>query len=157
MNPCTVDWGDVATWVSGIATLVAVAVALVFSVRGERRQRAIEVSQVHAWVQQHSDPSDPRWKLIVSNKTDYPITRWLVLISWDADGVGHTDTVDHEEMGIIPPGVQSFDWKSPDDPPTTDSRLSVTISFKDGDGRTRRRLPDGALKSVPRSERAALQ
>jgi hypothetical protein len=145
-----VNWGPVSEWVSGVATLLAVGVALVFPLRLEREQRNAKYAAVFAWFEvTRSEDGDPIGTLWVTNNTDFPIYEWTVTALWPSVGARDRSTVTtgHTDHGLLPPGRHDFVFSGgPDfDLPTNDAEVKVDISFRDASGRQRRRFATGLL------------
>ena len=82
-------FGTVGGWVSGLASVAAVCVALFFAGRDGRRRdiekRFADVRArtcVYCWVAKLDDEDDERdgWYLFIMNNTPTSVTRWQVLI-----------------------------------------------------------------------------
>ena len=151
----TVQWGAVSDWVSGVATATAVIVALVFSLRLERQQRAAELAAVHAWFELRPAADGQRGGVLwLVNDTSYPIYDWSVAVSWRAQGSEPVEIeIGRGDHGLIPPGRRAeFTLRdSPDTPlPANDADVAVELRFRDATGRERCRMPGGKLKRAGR-------
>jgi hypothetical protein len=138
-----VVWGPVSEWVSGVATTLAVAVALTFSLRAERAQRETQLASVYAWFELGANAmSDQAGILWLVNNTEFPIYEWDVKVSWPTGaspdvilGTGHV------EHGLLPPGRHDFVLRPGDDAdlPNNDASVAVSLQFRDAAGRRRER------------------
>jgi hypothetical protein len=142
-----VRWGDVATWLSGAGTVGAVATALTFSLRQERREKESELCRVYGWMIRHDGEERERWELVISNGTEYPLYRWQVKLSWDAlNGEACTDSVSETDVGLVPPGRQSYDWIPTHETPPVDAQVRCDTYFVDSVGGGRVRTSEGRLR-----------
>jgi hypothetical protein len=142
-NVAIIVWGDVSSWVAGVGTFSAVVVALYFSIRQVREQRADKLRSVYAWTEY--DQSDG-WYLILQNLTNYPIYSWSVDLSWSSsEGINGVDGVDNKMLGLVPPGQQRYSWEPKKVIPAEDSAVRVSITFRDADGVSCVRASDGLL------------
>ena len=152
----TVEWGSVSEWVSGIATVVAVTSALVFSLRSEHEQRDSRLAAVYSWFEiTRAENNLSVGTLWLTNNTDSPIYEWTVLVSWP-----RTETPDQQtaatgsrDHGLLPPGKHPFEFSAPPEAPlpANDSVVHVELSFVDAQGRQRRRTSSGKLFSGRRA------
>jgi len=141
----TIQWGDVASWVSGIGTISATGAALYFALRQEGRAEASELGRVYCWARRPVGETD--WELVVENGTEYPIYRWKADLTWaDPQGAQQHDSVSDDEVGLLPPGRERFDWKPQGQTPPVDAQVAVEIRFRDRQGRFRVRTAEGGLK-----------
>jgi hypothetical protein len=146
-------YGPLSDWFAGAGTFAAVATALVFSVRGDRRSEDARLRAVYAWCEMQQVPGrPPEWLIFVNNQTQFPIVEWQVLLSWTSPSNSEVvrESIDHDSSGVVPPGRHSFPWSPSSDPPANDAQVSVTLSFTDGSGQRVTRMRD-PLK--PRSAR----
>jgi hypothetical protein len=140
-----IDYGPLSDWFAGAGTFAAVATALVFSVRGDRRSEDARLRAVYAWCEKQQDSRDsPEWLIFVNNQTQFPINEWQVLLSWTSPSKEEVvrESIDHAMSGVLPPGRHSFPWTPSSDPPTNDAQVSVTLSFTDGSGQRVSRTRD---------------
>jgi len=137
--------GDLAQWVSGMATFLAVVVALIFSLRQDRRADEEARAKVHVWTVHERG----EWQLVISNRTSYPIYRWKVTLNWSVGPKKFEDHVSQEDEGIIPPGEFRYAW-TPEDMAraTVDASVSAQIDFTDHRGKNWRRQTSGELKNL---------
>jgi len=144
-----IQWGSVSDWVSGVATVVAVIVALTFSLRSEREQRNAKLAAVYAWAEIAQD-ADRTGTLWLTNNTECPIYEWNIAVSWtDDDGEQRRASTGHSEYGLLPPGRHSFDFNSVDVAlPRNDATVRVQLDFRDAQGRPFRRLSSGKLEKL---------
>lgn len=147
------DWfGDIGTWFSGIATFLAVAVALFYSRRQDRRETEQTLQNVYAWMQK---AVNGRWQIVANNGTGAPIFDWNVTIKWDVDGEEVYDFHSEENLGILPPGQKS--WPLPPEAsqllPIVDSKIRVSIEFVDRNGQRWTRSETNALSSAQKGSR----
>jgi hypothetical protein len=106
---------------------------------------------VYAWTRRRERPDtgEPYWILIVNNGTEYPIFRWKATLSWaEPGGTVRIDTVSDEDVGLLAPGEQRYEWAAPGQPPGVDARVEVDLLFKDRFGGSQNRAPSGELKAV---------
>jgi hypothetical protein len=146
-------YGPLSDWFAGAGTFAAVATALVFSVRGDRRSEDARLRAVYAWCEMQQAPGrPPEWLIFVNNQTQFPIVEWQVLLSWTSPSNGEVvrESIDHDSSGVLPPGRHSFPWSPSSDPPANDAQVSVTLSFTDGSGQRVTRMRD---PQKPRSTR----
>jgi hypothetical protein len=139
----TVVWGPVSEWVSGIATSLAVAVALTFSLRAERTQREAQLASVYAWFELGADATgDQAGILWLVNNTEFPIYEWDVELSWTTGANARlTLGTGHAEHGLLPPGRHDFVLRPGEDGdlPANDASVAVSLRFRDAAGRQRKR------------------
>lgn len=144
-----IQWGTVSDWVSGVATVVAVIVALTFSLRSEREQRNARLASVYAWVEvsQGIDRSGTLW---LTNNAEYPIYDWHATVSWaDGQGAAKQAGTGSAEYGLLPPGRHSFTFADArSELPRNDAAVSVQLEFRDAQGRRLRRLSTGKLETL---------
>jgi hypothetical protein len=141
-----ITYGPLSDWFAGAGTFAAVATALVFSVRGDRRSEDARLRAVYSWCELRRAPDEPvEWLIFVNNQTQFPINQWHVLLAWNSPStnVAVRESIDHSTSGVVPPGRHSFPWTPSSDPPANDAQVSVTLSFTDGSGQrvTRTRDP----------------
>lgn len=148
MSASDLDWGSVSDWLSGVATVIAVVVALVFSLRAERDQRDSKLAAVYAWFAIPQTESAQGGNLWVKNDTASPLYEWSVTVTWPMSK-GDTATVStgHGDHGLLPPGTHYFPLTGTEARPlpANDADVQVEITFKDAQGRTLRRLATGKL------------
>lgn len=141
------EWGTVSEWVSGIATSVAVAVALVFSLRQDREQRERKLASVYAWLELEPGAS-AILKLI--NNTDFPIYEWEAIVAWPRAGLGEfaIEPMSSSDWGLLVPGTHEVEFNNTSGYPLpkNDAEIDVELRFRDASGRARRRLSTGQLK-----------
>jgi len=144
-----VQWGSVSEWVSGIATSLALILALFLAVRQEIRENDGRLNAVYAWPEMHDGPDNAStWRIVVENGTTYPIYEWSIEISWvsPTDGKQIVETFGHEEGGIVIPGRNTFpDWEPSGSIPPSDSQVKVEVSFRNASDHLIRRLSTGKL------------
>lgn len=145
------QWGSVSEWVSGIATTIAVIVALVFSMRSERDQREATLASVYAWVEIRRAQTEGGGRvgvLSVANDTHYPIYKWTIRIEWDAPG-GQVEShsLDESVHGLLLPGTRTLEIDEGGGVllPSHDAAFSVDLRFCDANGQMRHRMPTGKL------------
>lgn len=123
-------FGDLGTWVSGIATFLAVIVAVFYSRRQDRRETEQLVHNVYAWMQK---ASNGLWHIVVSNGTGAPIYDWAVTIKWKVDDEEVFDVYSQDDLGMLPPAQKS--WPLPlqasEVLPDNDAKIKVSIEFLD--------------------------
>jgi hypothetical protein len=135
--------GDIAEWVSGVGSLLAVIVALWFSMQSRRDLQYERLLQVTAWVE--NVEGQEGWKLVTQNSTQQPIFSWVCTIKWQtADGRNCSYVATQANAGIIPPGHSEFEW-TPDDEPQGEAGIRTSLTFLDSMGRTWTRLDTGRL------------
>lgn len=148
MSISDLNWGSVSDWVSGVATVVAVITALVFSLRTEREQRDNKLAAVYAWFEIIQTSAGTKGKLWVTNNTDYPIYKWEVTVAWPAgDGAETRVSTGDSDYGLLPPGKYDFGLSGADGRtlPDNDANARVELTFRDAQDRTLRRLATGKL------------
>ncbi|WP_067464021.1 hypothetical protein [Actinomadura macra] len=142
-----IEWGAVSGWVSGLATTVAVIIALTFSLRSERAQRNVQFASVHAWMEltQGTERTGILW---LTNNTEFPIYEWHIKVSWiDERGAEAQAETGSTEHGLLPPGRHSFAFDGARLAlPSNDAMVRVQLEFRDAQGRRLRRLPSGKLE-----------
>lgn len=151
-----VEWGAISDWVSGIATAIAVVVALVFSLRAERDQRNAHLAAVHAWFEGDapSDEGSVSGSLIVVNSTDYPIYVWRAVVGWSGPtGESSQLTATSAALGLLPPGRHDYPLTTSEggasgELPANDAQVKVTMTFTDASGRVLQRAPGGKLRKL---------
>jgi hypothetical protein len=123
-------FGDLGTWVSGLATFAAVVVAVFYSQLQERRAREQSLHNVYAWMQK--SPQGP-WQIVVSNGTGAPIYDWSITIQWDRGGEEVWDGYTHEDFGILPPAQKTYPLapEASEVLPDNDAKIRMTIEFVD--------------------------
>lgn len=145
---------DLAAWVSGIGSLLAVVVALWFSVQARRDLVYERLLQVHAWVENLG--ADRGWKLVVQNSTEQPIFTWVCAVRWSNHDAGsQSDLLTHANAGIIPPGRSEFPW-TPEHAPRGEAGIGASFTFVDAVGRVWTRLGTGSLAKASASDKALL-
>lgn len=142
-----IAWGSVSDWVSGVATVLAVVIALIFSLRAESETTDQRLAAVYAWFVVNHGTGE----LWLHNATEIPIYRWSVIVSWPT-GPSQTKSVNaaSDTFGILPPGRFSFSLQGADSLPSNDSVVQVDLRFTDARQRNRRRTPTGRLLSERR-------
>lgn len=141
------EWfGDIGTWFAGIATFMAVAAAIFYSHRQDRRETEQSLQNVYAWMQM---AANGRWQIVVNNGTGAPINDWIVTIKWDVQGEEVFDNHSEEDLGIIPPGQKSWPLLPEASRllPIIDSKIRVSIEFVDRNGQRWLRDESNALIS----------
>jgi len=131
-------YGPLSEWFSGLATATAVATALYFSYRGERRSEDARLRAVYAWCERQISPGRaPNWVIVINNGTQFPIDEWRVILTWTPPGGATTisESIDHEFEGVVPPGKHLYPWVPSAQLPESDAQVKVDITFKDGSGR----------------------
>jgi hypothetical protein len=143
------QWGTVGEWVSGLATVVAVVVALTFALRSELEQRNTQLAAVYAWVEVAQDAKRTA-TLWLTNNTDYPIYDWRIEVSWtDEDEAQRQAETGSTEHGLLPPGRHSFAFTGVSLAlPSNDTKVRVRLDFRDARGRRLRRLSSGKLEKL---------
>lgn len=141
----SIVYGPLSDWFAGAGTFAAVATALVFSVRGDRRSEDARLRAVYAWCERQQIPGGhAEWLIFVNNQTQFPINEWHVLLSWTSPANNEVvrESIDHSTSGVVPPGRHTFPWTPSSDPPANDAQVSVTLSFTDGSGQRVSRTRD---------------
>ena len=151
-------WGDVGTWVAGIATVLAFITAFYFSRRQERRSVEMELANVYAWMEYGDSPdsdgtTSDDWSLVVNNRTEAPLYKWTVRIWWQVDGKEDKDLIGEDDLGIIPPGLRVYPLSEASQLPNNDAQVRVAIDFVDRLGQFRTRTETGAMIKHPRRKR----
>lgn len=152
----TVAWGSVSDWVSGVATVIAVASALIFSLRSEHEQRDNKLAAVYSWFEiTHRDNNGTVGTLWLTNNTDCPIYEWNVQVTWPKANTAdqQTATTGSADHGLLPPGKHPFEFTAPPEAPLppNDSVVRVELAFVDSQGHRRRRTASGKLFSGRRA------
>ena len=155
MNPLaftaqiSLQWGTVGEWVSGVATVIAVVIALTFSLRSERERRNAQQAAVYAWLEvaQEAEPTGTLW---LTNNTESPIYDWHIAVSWaDDEGTQRQAETGSTEYGLLPPGRHSFAFTGVNGAlPSNDAAVGVRLDFRDAQGRRLRRLSTGRLEKL---------
>jgi hypothetical protein len=140
------NWGSVSDWVSGIATAVAVVVALIFSLRAERHEREQKLGAVYAWFTIQRDANAESGILWLHNATEVPIYEWRVRVEYLHNDEEVEVSTGSEDLGILPPGRFSFPLHGTHSLPSNDSAVRVKLRFRDANGRGLSRTPTGALQ-----------
>jgi hypothetical protein len=87
--------GTLGAWLSALATLVAVSLALLDSARLRRDARRTELRDLAAWMEPvRSQDGQRGWQLVVRNGTKYPISHWFASpngehADWHACSIKH--------------------------------------------------------------------
>ena len=137
------DGSVAADWVSGIGSLLAVAVALWFSAQETRERRRERLASVTMWAENSGDPSG--WKLVAVNDTAQPIFSWSCLLDYEAPEGHIAEVLRHIDVGILPPGRFEFPWQ-PTAALLQESNVIPTLAFRDASGGVWMRSPMGALR-----------
>lgn len=123
-------FGDIGTWVSGIATFLAVVVAVFYSHRQDRRETEQQVHNVYAWMQKSSNGL---WQIVVNNGTGAPIYDWAVMIKWRDGSEEVFDAYSQDDLGMLPPAQKT--WPLPQQAsevlPNNDAKIQMSIEFVD--------------------------
>lgn len=144
---------NLADWVSGIGSLLAVAVAIWFSTSDRLDRRAERLAAITIWAEkQPFEGSD--WILIAANDTSQPIINWACRIQYRHEDKIHIEQVESDTDGILPPGRSQFPWH-PGVTPDAESQVSTTIRFRDATGAIWERRLSGKLRRLPRSTPSA--
>jgi hypothetical protein len=152
-------WGDVATWVTGIATLALIYIGF-RQIRNERlarlkREKESELSQtrsqaelISSWI---ADEIDFKTWIAICNNSSLPIYQAVIhleLILQEGDTYG--DKVSNPIcVSVVPPGIgyviadASYHGMN--------SRAGVEIGFQDSFGNNWIRRPDGSLTQIEES------
>ena len=145
---------DLAEWVSGIGSLLAVVVALWFSFQSRRDLAYGRLRQVHAWVENLHD--EKGWKLVVQNSTEQPVFEWTCVVRYrSGDEAIQSEHVTQADVGIIPPGHYEFPW-TPGHAPLGEAGIGASFTFVDATGRIWTRLSTGRLIRATLKEKALL-
>ena len=145
------ELGTVSEWVSGLATAVAVVVALVFSLRQDREQRERKLASVYAWVELDRDLSGdlPPATLWLINNTDFPIYEWESTVAWPSSGEAGVEkaVTGASDWGLLRPGKHDFSLANTRERPlpSNDAHIDVELKFRDASGVLRTRLSTGRL------------
>ena len=138
-----IQWGPVSDWVSGLATLLAVAIALTFSLRSDQRDRENALAAVYSWLTISAAGAAVLW---LRNATAAPIYQWSVTLTWtDVNGTSLESKTGSGEYGILPPGDYDFPIEDDRTLPVNDAHVGVHLRFRDAAGRALHRTPTGAL------------
>lgn len=159
------DWGDVATWFTGIATALAVAFAAWSYVKSNRDKRAGEAARVAAWFttfRYSTKPEESSGMAVIYNGSDLPIyDASLRLLPWDwkpktkfKDGVapldGCTFPVVRPRSSTEP--VEMCEGLKYPAPPEQGRRREIRpplqVEFTVADGSRWLRQPDGKLRRL---------
>lgn len=141
-----IEFGPVSEWVAGIGTVVAVVVALTFSLRAEREQRNSRLAAVYAWAEVAADPEHTGTLRIINN-TESPIYDWRITVSWDGqDGAQKQAQTGFSDYGLLPPGRHAFTFSDDGTLPSNDASLRVQLEFRDAQDRAWKRLSSGRLE-----------
>ena len=128
-----VQLGPVSEWFAGFTSVAAVVTALHFSRLGDKRSEDVRLRSVYAWCELRSqNPSAgmPEWYVVINNQTLFAIDEWSVDLTWipPTQTTPTSETMDHVESGVAPPGKHLFRWTPTDAPPLSDAGISVTSS-----------------------------
>lgn len=137
--------GDIGTWVQGIGTVAAVAVALILPRRDRLRREERDRTQVYCWVAFEQEAAVPGWFLHFSNSTPMPVQLWSLEvrddllkqeIRFDVSLGGPIRTGSSEiRLTVEPSGLE---------------KPQCELSFVDTVGGCWRRLSSGALQRADR-------
>lgn len=139
-----VQWGDVGTWVAGLATAGAFIVTAAVFVMQLRDRRREDARQISAWVDSRNyGTSPPVYDVKCRNGSPEPIYLVLIVAGGIEHGMGKVLNVlgpkSTQMVAISVPGKVDEEGKvMPIDPP-------VHIRFTDAAGRRWGREPDGRL------------
>lgn len=144
-----------ADWISGIGSLLAVAVALYFSLQQRNDLKAERLLSVNTWIEKSEESG---WKLVIHNATPQPIYRWLCTVKWPSNKPGEfvTDRVTQDQLGIVPPGQYEFSWE-PEQPPHKEAGIQTTLIFADIHSQLWTRLSTGKLRKTSTNEQLLLE
>jgi len=140
-----IQWGDVSSWVSGVATVAAIAVALYQSRRAERLAHQRDLTSVFAWFASAAN-DEGRGFLKMVNNTKSPIYRWRAIVEDPSDGV--KVSVGDIEFGLFPPGEYSHPCNADLAAAGNDNSTRTTLVFRTADNTWRVRDGAGVLKRV---------
>jgi hypothetical protein len=155
---------SLADWVSGIGTLLAVVVALAFSLRETLDRRYDRFASVAVWAesQETTGTSNPEvkssrsqagWVFVTVSDLKQPISRWSCTLTYQSSaGVFH-EGISHEDVGLLVPGRHEYPW-SPKSPPDAESLVSTVLWFVDTTGAVWSRKLGGQVKRHGRGKRA---
>jgi hypothetical protein len=153
-------WGDLATWVTGIATIALFIIGFL-QIRNERisrlksekvqeeRQRRIQAELISSWIVKKSRDLIC---IAVFNNSQQPIYQIIVSevrIGQTGDSIGVIPEGGQVHITIAPPGLGYI--KIPYFAPGMHHQLGVEVAFKDVAGRNWVRLPDGGLTQIEKS------
>jgi hypothetical protein len=137
-------WGPVSDWVSGLATLAAVVVALWTALDTERKRLNEKYASVFAWFERA--PGATFGTLYIKNSTEYPVYTWEVTATWNhpESNTEITEKVGSRELGLLPPSKEPHQFDIHEQPerslPKNDSDVLVDMIFQDAQGRTHKNL-----------------
>lgn len=170
----TLDWGDVPSWLGGLGTTAAVAVALWQSGRETRKQRAererAPAETVAAWIASddlvpssgdHAEVSDRQVAVHIKNGSEVPIyTVSVVLVPLKGTKAERGEDVVYlsPEMAslavfsVVPPGTYRTTFALPPWANKKEQRVGVEIAFKDSAGRSWVRRGNGELSFLGKKD-----
>ena len=164
-----INWGDLATWVTGFITLGLLIVALI-QIRNERearnkREKELEIRKereqaehISCWMVRHGQyyvrQDDRRveieWVAVLNQSTQpvYQVIINIVRISHDDRGQLQEGTESRVRscVSVVPPGLGYIELPSPSY--GMSHRFGVEIGFKDSAGRSWVRKADGDLLEI---------
>src|ERR1022692_485578 len=142
-----VQLGPISEWVSGLATLAAVIVALREASSARRKARLDNLCSIGGWMEiRRLRDGAPRWEITLLNSTDFPIYRWLAVPA----GASEAWHLCSSSYGSLVPGTSQFELPGYAGSQQADS-LPVKISFEDREGGFWTREPAGRLINIDRS------
>lgn len=157
------NWGDVATWITGIATIALFVIGFI-QIRNERRFRISREKElenlkkreqsehISAWLVGKTQNDNKRWVAILnqSKQPIYQVVVNVVTLSQRGDEIPESER-QLACISVAPPGqgytsVAAVDFAHPGH-----GRAGVEIAFQDGAGRSWLRKPNGELLELEKS------
>lgn len=153
------DWGDVPTWVAGVGTLLAVAVALWLAGRDDRRWRQEvrrrQAELITAWFggpDRPRNPDRPNDKPVTIANASPQLVYEMIVSLVAVQGAYRQDARKGGEsgriyVGQVPPGRYETFMRDVDY--GMYKAYGLELAFQDAAGRYWRRLGDGRLEKLP--------
>jgi hypothetical protein len=156
-----VQWGDVATWVGGIATAIALFLTYALLRVTRREQRALQLEkrqaqarQVSAWTSQIRETSDrSAYSVTVTLKNSGTEPVYGLRIAVGSGWTGKPITYDELDLFYIVPPVSQLEKEKvlqldPAPNGRVESNLPVEMLFSDAAGRYWHRDREGGLTEI---------
>lgn len=156
------NWGDIATWVTGAATVLLFGAALyqiyverLARIRAERkleeRQKRQQAEQISSWIVKEVHVEDGDWAWItVLNRSSQPVYQVIVslaVLTQSGESRGEPRRPERQAcIGVAPPGQGYIRTQA--NYGGMHRRVGVEIAFKDGTGRNWVRTSNGELSEI---------
>jgi hypothetical protein len=142
------EWGDLATWFSGIVTFLALLLTFINIVHNNNKERerkeSEQASQISAWIED-LDGID-LMKVVIKNSSSNPIYDTIISVHSTSENISTSEATIREYIRLIRPGISHINTEPFGGGMHT--RAFLEIGFRDCHGNSWIKSDDGTFKKI---------